>query len=274
VKKGALDPLAMASGVQTGNNNMTRLRTRREGFTLIEMLVVIGIIAVLAAIILPVYMAAQEKARQGNCLSNMHAIANAIKIAYQDEKSYPVEPYVDGQGYWQGGVSALYPDYLTAAKSLACPDDQSVTYSDTNPGSHNPAAWKYSSYNYFDANNDGTWDALTFNRWGLGEADDPDGDGMGNAGTVNVPEGLPSGVSGGWNQGLTAAWAQYATIRTKAKWPGLANNTAPDNTIICVCRHHEGFGNGVKRPEIVVRVGGNAGAVRLGDADFIGQLDL
>jgi prepilin-type N-terminal cleavage/methylation domain-containing protein len=253
---------------------MTRLRTRREGFTLIEMLVVIGIIAVLAAIILPVYMAAQEKARQGKCLSNMHAIANAIKIAYQDEKSYPVEPYLNGN-LWEGGVSALYPDYLTSAQSLACPDDQSVDFNDRNPGSHNPAEWKYSSYNWYDANNDGTWDALTFNRWGLGEADDPDGDGLGTADVNNVANGLPYGVLGGWNQTLCNVWnTQYATIRTKAKWPGLANSTAPDNTIICVCRHHEGFGNLVKRPEVVVRVGGNAGTIKLGDIDFIGQLDL
>jgi prepilin-type N-terminal cleavage/methylation domain-containing protein len=46
----------------------------RRGFTLIELLVVIAIIAILAAILFPVFARAREKARQNTCLSNIKQI--------------------------------------------------------------------------------------------------------------------------------------------------------------------------------------------------------
>ncbi len=62
--------------------------TRRNGFTLIELLVVIAIIAILAAILFPVFAKAREKARQASCMSNMKQIGLAIAQYQTDHDGY------------------------------------------------------------------------------------------------------------------------------------------------------------------------------------------
>ena len=63
---------------------MLRLYNQKTGFTLIELLVVIAIIAILAAILFPVFAQAREKARQTSCLSNVKQLALAFLMYAQD----------------------------------------------------------------------------------------------------------------------------------------------------------------------------------------------
>src|SRR5688572_26955246 len=58
--------------------------SRKRGFTLIELLVVIAIIAILAAILFPVFAQAREKGRQATCLSNMKQLSLAVTLYAQD----------------------------------------------------------------------------------------------------------------------------------------------------------------------------------------------
>jgi prepilin-type N-terminal cleavage/methylation domain-containing protein len=58
--------------------------TQRRGFTLIELLVVIAIIAILAAILFPVFAQARDKARQTGCLSNLKQVGTALMMYQQD----------------------------------------------------------------------------------------------------------------------------------------------------------------------------------------------
>jgi prepilin-type N-terminal cleavage/methylation domain-containing protein/prepilin-type processing-associated H-X9-DG protein len=65
-------------------------RDGKAAFTLIELLVVIAIIAVLAAILFPVFARAREKARQATCLSNQKQIAAAVMMYVQDyDETFP-----------------------------------------------------------------------------------------------------------------------------------------------------------------------------------------
>ncbi|MCD6352340.1 MAG: prepilin-type N-terminal cleavage/methylation domain-containing protein [Armatimonadetes bacterium] len=65
----------------------------RRGFTLIELLVVIAIIAILAAILFPVFAKAREKARQASCTSNVKQLLLAILSYCQDyDEKYPSDP--------------------------------------------------------------------------------------------------------------------------------------------------------------------------------------
>lgn len=63
--------------------------TRKTGFTLIELLVVIAIIAILAAIIFPVFMKAKENAYRAGDMSNMNTIRNALQLYRADQEAYP-----------------------------------------------------------------------------------------------------------------------------------------------------------------------------------------
>ena len=63
----------------------------KKGFTLIELLVVIAIIAILAAILFPVFAQAREKARQTSCLSNCKQIGTGLTLYMDDwEETYPM----------------------------------------------------------------------------------------------------------------------------------------------------------------------------------------
>ncbi len=64
---------------------------KRTGFTLIELLVVIAIIAILAAILFPVFARAREKARQASCQSNLKqiALAEIMYVSDYDSRSHP-----------------------------------------------------------------------------------------------------------------------------------------------------------------------------------------
>ncbi|MDX1931940.1 MAG: DUF1559 domain-containing protein [Capsulimonadales bacterium] len=85
----------------------------RRAFTLIELLVVIAIIAILAAILFPVFAQAREKARQASCLSNAKQCGLALVMYAQDfDETFPAaySPYpVPPETGWGPWFAAIYP---------------------------------------------------------------------------------------------------------------------------------------------------------------------
>ncbi|MBV8580776.1 MAG: prepilin-type N-terminal cleavage/methylation domain-containing protein [Candidatus Eremiobacteraeota bacterium] len=67
-------------------------RTKRrseQGFTLIELMIVVAIIAILAAILIPNFVNARSQAQTAACESNLRAIATALELYYADNQVYP-----------------------------------------------------------------------------------------------------------------------------------------------------------------------------------------
>jgi len=116
------------------------MKTKQHGFTLIELLTVIAIIAILAAILLPVFGRAREQGRRTSCMSNLHQIALAMKMYKQDCRGYPLDwpetvaghrPFYTGSR-WYGndsktqpgyGIATLYPDYVPNLRVFNCPNN-------------------------------------------------------------------------------------------------------------------------------------------------------
>src|SRR5579884_2814009 len=136
---------------QEGVTSSMHANRRKSAFTLIELLVVIAIIAILAAILFPVFAQAREKARATSCLSNMKQVSLGLLMYVQDyDEQFPSgsrynattnNMLASGLG-WAGTIDP----YTKSAQIFKCPDDSTGTVAAT---STVPALDPISySYNY------------------------------------------------------------------------------------------------------------------------------
>ena len=194
----------------------------RRGFTLIELLVVIAIIAILAAILFPVFARAREKARQTACLSNVKQIMLGVHMYAQDyDETLPIA------SSWpiNGGATVVIWDeclqpYVKNLQVFICPSDRIKQHA-RNLG----YGWNYQEFGY--------WDGTALGRsycTALGEIQAPAetillGDNEDSAARssssgerflyrrdTTVPTLLPTKHNGGGNMGLCDGHAKWYSV--------------------------------------------------------------
>ncbi len=109
----------------------SEMKAKRLGFTLIELLVVIAIIAILAAILFPVFARARENARRTSCLSNAKQLGLGFMQYTQDyDEMYPIIGYAlgdtvvypSGQTSNNSWILRVYP-YVKSVQIFTCPSN-------------------------------------------------------------------------------------------------------------------------------------------------------
>jgi len=219
----------------------------RGGFTLIELLVVIAIIAILAAILFPVFSRAREKARQSSCGSNLRQIQLAIAQYTQDYDERHPSTWFTANGQWNdwpGGYQwqeAVLP-YVKNQQLFVCPSASNLVYvPDPTPDqADNP--WPFTNYprgGY--AGNEAYWDGFCaqgipanhpFGFRSLAAIAEP-------AGTFMIWDALPVGetpISGNFGEGWANGGDQPQTYDSNANPPRLVS---PNRQVIAG-RHTEG----------------------------------
>lgn len=117
----------------------------QRGFTLLEMMVVVAIIAILAGILIPNFTRARAQAGMSACMANEKTIATALELYYTDNQKYPASANVDAtfvktmNGYMNqipidptAGAAAYYQYALSSSGGV-------ISYAITCPGTHDPA---------------------------------------------------------------------------------------------------------------------------------------
>src|ERR1051325_357143 len=126
-----LSPVRISQHAHTKEQSKMEVSSRsRSGFTLVELLVVIAIVAILAAILFPVFARAREAARATGCLSNLKQIGSSLMLYVQDyDERFPIQldrPYF-ADAYVLHAWPGLLQPYSKNFDIWRCPSSPDTT---------------------------------------------------------------------------------------------------------------------------------------------------
>jgi len=216
-------------------------KSARCGFTLIELLVVIAIIAILAAILFPVFQKVRENARRTACLSNLKQMGLALTQYYQDSDEIG-PPGTNSYGNGNGWGAQIY-SYVKSKAVYQCPDDTSksvVSYA-LNSNYTNSTAYDGSGIPYSIALSQIKTPASTVEFFEVTGNYDPSGTGYDLAKPTDDIQNSPTGngLSAGYMpHGLGQASATPQQLKYATGW--MAGTVNHDNYAAPTGRHVDG----------------------------------
>ncbi len=248
-----------------------------QGFTLIELVIVIAIAVVLMAITVPTYILAREQQRRLTCSTNLQQVYTALKQYYDDEQGFPPGYRPGHPGIHDASDPEYRPDYGAVATLLTpgyqqlrratgmygfqCPDDRVMAAQ---------VADYYCTYSEY------------YNYWGY----DPEGlpytaplKWDNTPKNITVPPSDPYyrnpvpewDTAGPWPEGVQATpkWDFFPKLGNEYydveadEWRANRDHTPPPSTIVTRCRHHHG-----RKPEgleLVLHLDGSYGSIQSSD---------
>ena len=227
------------------------------GFTLIELLVVIAIIAILAAILFPVFAKVREKARQTTCLSNQKQIGLAIVQYTQDNDEYfPLSNLQALNG--QVGWANLIAPYVKEVRAYHCPDFSGAVDSSLAEQYQNTTTYNYNTmlgYGDGSVSKMATFE-MSPDSQSLAALQQP-------TQTVMLMEAFPYDASSGrpWGSGYTCSGLIVANWSESNLWGNPCSNMSLDYD-------PKGFESGIQRGAVQVHTGGGNYAFTDGHVKF------
>ena len=225
------------------------MNKRRSAFTLVEILVVLAIIAILAALLFPAFSRARESSKQVNCASNLQQIGVAVQMYRKDEGRYPdtlVDIMAQDAKVADAGTAGDYKlgstatGYLKGGQDiLICPDDDTLppdmgarsTYGSLSKNTPSSALATPVAPGATNDLSQFTWNYWGYRRDGFAYASPGDVAAQ-NAGTCDTTGTIPNPCAN-----FVDPAQPYNQASNPIKY-SMSNRFAPASTIITHCIYH------------------------------------